>query len=546
MLVTTSRFTPFSLLLMLPALTSCAPDANLSDLAPGTMRVISVERVLDDAADSLLPNGAFSTWYGGLPAPSGFRAPSADSGVTLTRERNGDHAGYVVRQTWTGSGLDSEPAEAFGVTVTLKGNTTYHLEVVASATVGLSAAISAVEMELSGASRVIARSVVEIRGEDPTQQVGTFTTLAGGPVILSSYALGGSTFPGSVVWRSWRLVETAKAMAPVAIADRPGRRLFMNQALDQIRGQSALYGGLQGWGAATEPNRKHSAGLLGDEASKGKSILGMDGYVFGRAELAWLEKSSMPDTAGARGRAHDAILRAERALSARGVQLIVVPVPERVQFYFDLVDPRSAALPVNLAGHAAFVEELLAKDVVVVDVAPLLWSMKAAGNPIFWRGDTEVPSATLQALAGQVAPVFNTLGVSTPSDLETTYALKVDTIPIEQRLVHDLPAALRGQVPPEFHDVQSVRDTSGVLFQPAPESPVLAVGSLAALHQVRGASLAARLAMALGFPVAMPDQYLPDTDIPAYLAAGTAPEAAAAKFVVFCFPERALAEGEWK
>jgi len=536
----------FSLPLLLLALMSCSPEESPSELAPGTMRMISVERVDDGASDSLLPNGSFATWYGGLPAPPGFRAPSAATESTLTRERNADRTGYIARQTWTGPGLDADPTQAFGATVNLKPNTTYRLEVVALATAGLGAGISAVEVDQSGAARTIARSVVEVRGDASAQHVGAFTTRAGGPIILSSYALGDSKFPGSVVWNSWHLIETTEATAPVTLADRPERRLLVNQALDQIRGQSELYGGLEAWGAATEPMRKHAAGLLGDEALKGKSILGQEGYVSGRAELAWLEKYSMPEALESRAEAREAILQAERALNARGVQLIVVPVPERIQLYFDCVNSVSTELPRNLAGHAAFVEDLLANDVVVIDVAPILWSMKAAGKPIFWRGDTDVPSATLHAIADEVAPMLSSLGLVVPGGLTQVYSLKVDTIPLEQRLVHELPAEHRGQVAAEFHEVQSVRDASGELFQPAPASPVMAVGSLAVLHQVRGASFAARLSMALGFPVALPERNMPDTEIPAWLAAGKAPELAAAKFVVFCFPLRSLAEGGWK
>lgn len=508
--------------------------------------MISVERVEDSPVASLLPNGAFSTWYGGLPAPSGFRAPSAGAKSTLTRESDADHTGYVVRQTWTGPDVDADPAQAFGATVDLKPNTTYRLEVVASATESFGAAISAVEVDPAGAARMIARSVVEVRGEESAQHVGTFTTVAGGPVILSSYALLDSTFPGSVVWSSWRLDEVAESSAPLAMVDRPERRLLVNQALDQVRRQSTLYGGLEAWSVATEPMRKHAGGLLGEATTKGKSILGREGYVSGRSELAWLEKHSVPGALVERADARAAILRAERALAARGVQLIVVPVPERVRFYPDLVNPKSTELPGNFAGHAMFVEDLLAKDVVVINAAPLLSSMRATGQPIFWRGDTDVPSATLHALADQVAPVLVALGLVVPGELAQTYSLKVDTLPIEQRLMRDLPAELRSQVAPEFHEVRSVRDASGELFQPAPESPVLAVGSLAVLHQVRGASFAARLSMALGFPVALQEKTLPDTEIPAWLAAAKAPEVTVAKFVVFCFPERALAEDGWK
>lgn len=538
---------------MLPVLQACtpAPEAGGAYPAPGTLRMISVERVEEGGASALLPNGAFEEWHGGLPAPTGFRAPSAASESTLLRDAKAGHlgaTGYTARQTWTGPGSSADPAEAFGATVQLKPNTNYRLEAIASATAGMGAAISAVEAGQAAGSRVIARSVLEVRGEAPARYTGTFTTLAGGEVILSSRALGDSTLPGSVIWSAWRLEEAEEAIEAVNIADRPERRALVNQALDQIRSQVALYGGAEAWGAATDPNRKNAARIVREEGAKGESILGYDQYVSGKSELAWFETvtAPAPDGVAIGGPAREAILRGERALNARGIQVIVVPIPERVQLYFDQIYRPSAQLPMNLAAHAMFVEGLLAKDVLVLDPAPLLRAMKAEGKPVYWRGDPDVPSATLQALAEQVAPVLSALGAEVPEGQRRVYTLKVDTIALEQRLVPGLPAEFRDSIAREVHAVQSVRDEAGELFQSAPGSPVLAAGSLAALHQVRGASFAAHLSRLLGFPIALPGKNLPDTEILAYLASGNAPEMASAKFVVFCIPEMALSREGWK
>ena len=75
---------------------------------------------------------------------------------------------------------------------------------------------------------------------------------------------------------------------------------------------------------------------------------------------------------------------------------------------------------------------------------------------------------------------------------------------------------------------------------------MLAAGSLAILHHVRGASFAAHLSRALGFPVALPEKHLPDPEIPAWLASGQADELATAQWVVFCVPERSLTLEGWK
>lgn len=540
------------IILLLPALQGCspAPDARHAAIAPGTMRMISVEPVDDSTSTSLLRNGSFEEWYGGLPAPTGFRAPEASAESTLQRDAKTGQlgtTGYVARETWTGPGFGAAPEATFGTTVTLKPATQYRLEVIASATAGMAATIGAVERDGSGLSRVIARAVVEVRGEAPTRYSGTFTTVSGGVVVLSSHAVADSTLPGSVNWLSWKLAEAQETITPVNVADAPERRLLVNQALDQIRGQVALYGGVDAWSESTAPNRKNAARILREEGAKGETILGYEQHVSSKAELAWFEASSAPSPVGEKvdGPAAEALLRHERTLNARGIQLIVVAVPERVQLYFDQIYRPSTELPLNLSAHAALIEPLLSDDVLMLDMAPALWTMKASGKRVFWHGDLDVPSATLHALADQVAPVLTSLGLTPPAK-RGEYAVKVDTIKLEQRLVPGLPEAFRNSVEQEVHAVQHVRDGAGELFQPAEAGPVIAAGNLAVLHQVRGASFAARLSMDLGFPVVLPSKNLPDTEVLAYLTGEEVPEMARAKFVVFCVSDLALSQGGWK
>ncbi len=509
--------------------------------------MISVERA--DGGDALLPNGDFEDWFAGLPAPTGFHAPAEVSESTLVRDVKADHLGargYTARQTWTGPGVAAGPGEGFSVTVSLAPDTRYRLEVIASATTGLAAAIQAVEDGGGGQLRTLARSVVEVRGESPARFEGTFTTRSGGPVILSSYVLAGSSFPGTVIWSAWRLEESTEPIESANVADASPRRVLVDQALDQIRAQTALYGGVGAWTEATAPNRKNAARILREEGAKGESILGYEHFVSTREELDWFERHSAPCLPDSFGPARAAIRRAERALNANGIQLLVIPVPERIQLSFDAVNRPSAELPMNLAAHAAFVEQMLAEDVLVLDPVPMLWAMKSTGTPIFWNGDGDLPSATLQTLAEWCAPRLLEMGLVVPEDLRQTYTVKVDEIPLEQRFVVGLPAEFRTSIPEAVHAVQSVRDAQGGLFQPAAASPVLAAGSLAIQHHLRGASFAAHLSMALGFPVALPEKHLPDTEIPAWLAAGKAPELAAVRFVVFCVPERALVMDGWK
>lgn len=510
--------------------------------------MISVEPANGGGADALLPQGRFEDWQAGLPAPAGFRAPGESAESTLMRDGNSGQpgaTGYTVRQTWTGSGTAASPLESFGVTLHLAPDTSYRLEVIASTTPGLTAAIRLEEGE-PGQSRPLARSVVAVRGEQATDYAGVFRTRDGGAVTLSSYAVAGSAFPGTAVWLAWRLEATSDALPPENVADGAARRMLVNQALDQIRGQVALYGGETTWIQSTAPNRTQATQLLREGAATPENVVGAEGFIATRESLAWFERYSAPDASDATGPAGAALQRAEYALNARGAQLVVIPVPERIQLSFDALHPPAASLPLNLSAHARFVDRMLARDVCILDPAPTLWARKSGGAPLFWKGDGDVPSATLRALAEWCAPQLITLGVSAPDGLRQSYTVKVDEIPVEQRYLAGLAGERRASIPAEVHAVQSVRDATGGLFQPDPGSPVLAAGSLAILHHVRGASFAAHLSRALGFPVALPGKVLPDREIPAWIAAGSAPELAGARIVVLCVPERALVAEGWK
>lgn len=524
-----------------------ADGPHETPLAPGTMRMISIEPVAE-GGNSLISNGSFVTWYAGLSAPMGFYAPEAGAGSTVLRDVRSGHlgtTGYTARQTWTQLDMETDPSSRFRTELELSPHTQYQLEVVASATEGMAAAISAIEEDSDSGPRIVARSIVTVRGEEPARYSGTFTTRKGGTVLLTSYAIADSTLPGSVTWSEWKLSSTSEPAPPASLVDQSARRLLVDQALDQVERQIGLYGGLDAWRESTSPNRKNAARILREEGAKGESILGYDNFVSSKSELAWFEQNTAT-ASNTPGTAQKAILNAERLLDARGIQFVVVTFPDRIQLCFGQVYRPSATLPLNLAGHADLVRQLLLDDVLVLDPAPALWAMQSAEAPMYWRGDSATPSRTLHAIADQIAPVLWDLGLVVPETLRKSYALKVESIPLEQRLVVGLAPALREAIPKEVHAVQRISDTEGLLFQPAATSPVLVAGSLALQHQVRGASLAARLSMDLGFPVSVPGANVQDTEILAYLTSGNAPEVDAAQFVVFCVAEQSLTRSDWK
>jgi hypothetical protein len=540
---------PIVVLLNLPIvlLSACQPDSPAAGgpLAPGEVRVLSVEPVGPDSGEVLLPNGAFEEWHGGLPAPTGFTAP-ADPGLSSVRRdtRSGvlNTPGYTARQTWFASDVLASPREAFHTSLSLAPATRYAFSAVATAAEGVAATVGAWEQQEDGTFRVLSRAVVRVAGTVPERFTGTFTTQAGGTVVLASQVETGSRLPGTVVWSEWRLEPAGEEIAPVSVADLPARRGLIDAVLDQVAAQIALYGGPVSWTRGAAPVISNTRRILQEnEARPGEAVLGYDGFVFPKTDLAYVASTMdlSRDDLGVDRPGYHAIVEADRLLAARGIQLVLVPVPERLHLYADMLFRPAADGPLPFYAHALLIDRLVRDDLLALDPAPLLWRMRHEGMPVFWRGDADLPSGTAQALAAWIAPEVRALLTEAAPGKRIAYSVQVDTIPLEQRLVPALMASQRGEVPPETHEVHSVRAPDGALFTPNPESPVLVLGSHALAHQVRGASLAAHLSHQLGFPVAVPSRIVSDGAVPTLLSTGE--ELTHAKVVVFCFPESVLA-----
>jgi len=530
-------------------LAACQPSVPATDgpLAPGEMRVISVEAVGPDPDAALLPNGAFEEWYGGLPAPTGFEAPAGSEFSSIHRDIKSGHlnmSGYTVRQTWQAVETALEPTRAFRTSVTLAPDTEYAFEVVAEASPGFSAAVGAYEIDAQFGVRVLAREVVVVSDGAPARYRGTFRTVAGGAVVLASHGRVGSALPGRVTWSAWTLARADDTeAAPVTMAEAPARHVAMNNVVDQVRSQFALYGGREAWANALYPVEKNLSRILREtEAQPGESVLGYEGYAFKKSEHAhYVDGRDLTRNGdGADRPAWDQLLKAERQLHAHNIHLIVLPVPDRIHLYVDFMYQAAAEGPLPLLPHTLLVDRLLQQDVFTLDVGPVLWRDRHEGKAVYWRGDDGIPSATLQMLAAVSAPAIRAMlpeGTTSPG---AAYEVVVDTIPLEQRLVDGLPPAQRGLVGGERCDIYSVKKAGGALFALPEKSVVLAVGSYAVAHQIRGASFAAHLSRELGVDVAVPEKNISDAAVPGWLEESI-DRLEDVQVVVFCFPESALA-----
>ncbi|MCF6284499.1 MAG: hypothetical protein L3K26_04855, partial [Candidatus Hydrogenedentes bacterium] len=457
----------------------CSPERTPESVypAPRTMVVLSVEAVADTAPPSLLPNGDFQEWYGGLPFPTGFDAPANATVSTVKRDLMQGHlgtTGYTARQTWQAFEFAEPPEARFGCTLTLKPERDYVLSVVASASSGMVATVDAYTTDESGTALLLAGNVIEVNSEEPKRYTGRFRTDARGTVLLRSQASPLATLPGTVTWSAWALHAASEA----ADADGKHRRMWAKNSLDHVRQQMALYGGVAAWAKSLYPLQKN-LGRIHREAEKkeGSAIQGHGQYIFQKVDLPYVRNvRDFVRTSTEDGLAYQpafrALLKLDRTLAVRGIELILAPLPDRAHLYVDKIYKPAINLPPSYLPHTRFIAALLEHGAIVVDLAPLLRHRRSEGAPVYWRTDYGVPSYTLGEVAHYVAPLLRDIDL-TSAELDVEFTLFKEELPLHQGALPALPSAQQATIGPETRTMLRVREQDNNLFSAAERSPVL-------------------------------------------------------------------------
>ncbi len=516
---------------------------------PGSVVVLSVTALPEDPPPNLLSNGDFHEWYGGLNFPSDFQAPVNEASSTTARDiMHGylDTRGYTARQSWTAVDLDEAPAERFGTTCVLQPNQDYTFAVVASASPGMVAHISAYAIDDGGAVGLLAGNLVEIDQEKAQRYTGKFRTDHRVNVLLVSQVSPLATLPGTVIWSEWALHENNNALDQ---SEDIHRRLWVTNSLAHVQQQTELYGGVATWSESLLPLHKNLDRFYREtEGQEGSAVLGYDEFIFQKADLAYANnvrdfvREKTEQGMGIRP-ALTALLRLDRALKGRGKDLIILPLPDRVHLYVDKINKRALELPPSYLPHTRFVTTLLEQGAIAVDVAPLLFHRRHEENPVYHRGDFGVSAFTLSEIAGYVAPMIRD-AVSIPESAAAFNAV-TETVLLHQGAVPALPKSQQSLIGPESNSIEKITDPDGALFAPAATSAVLVVGSMSNNNAARGASLAAYLSAKLGTPVSILGANLEDQEVPQHLLTANPPELEAAQVVLYCFPEYALVRPGW-
>jgi hypothetical protein len=254
-----------------------------------------------------------------------------------------------------------------------------------------------------------------------------------------------------------------------------------------------------------------------------------------------------------------AVIELRRALAARGIELVLFPVPDKVslqpaELHGRVARDRPAPVATN-PDYPRFVAEMRAAGVLVFDALPE--TIAPGEPPRYLVQDTHWTPAWMEAVAARLAGFVREhvdLGAATPVSYRATPA------PVER--VGDVVDMLKlpeGQrfFPPQKVVVRQVRDDKGEPWQPREASEVLLLGdsftnvfTLGAMGWGEAAGLAPHLAIALGRDI----DVIAQNDSGAYATRKLLSEALGAgedrlagkKVVIWELASRELAVGDWR
>lgn len=164
------------------------------------------------------------------------------------------------------------------------------------------------------------------------------------------------------------------------------------------------------------PHRAASVGLFGNAryallgAGRKGVIVGEDGWFFSAEEFKSV--SSADITA-----AVDRIAEVQRDLDARGIRLVLAPLPAKSDIYAEEV-PSLVRGPAMAEAYNAFAAALKDRGIVTADTRPALLAAKPFGE-VFLKSDTHWSPSGAKATAEAVQTSLQVAGIALPAESVT-------------------------------------------------------------------------------------------------------------------------------
>lgn len=261
------------------------------------------------------------------------------------------------------------------------------------------------------------------------------------------------------------------------------------------------------------PTVQYARFMLLDDAGP-KTILGREGWLFYRPGVRYLIEPWPPKTVSGEGQGDPlpAILDFRDQLRARGIGLLVVPVPGKASVYPEMLTQRVPAPGQPLAGHTRkIIAQLEEAGVAVVDLFKVFDRAKRGEEPggktkYYLPQDTHWSPEGMRLAAEATARKLLELGLVERGQVQ--YDLKPVAVKRRGDIVRMMQAPrIERCFPAETIDcTQVVHRQSGEVYRDDPDSQILVLGDsfLRIYEQDAPGSggMIAHLARELGFPLA--------------------------------------------
>jgi alginate O-acetyltransferase complex protein AlgJ len=295
-----------------------------------------------------------------------------------------------------------------------------------------------------------------------------------------------------------------------------------------------------------------------------KAYVGLDGWLYYRPDVDYLTSAGFLEANVLRNRRHAqaevqpdpirAILHTRDQLRARGIELVLMPVPTKPMIHPEgLIGKGAADLRLQNPSYGAFLARLEKENVAVFDPTDMLRTADAT-TPQYLKTDTHWTAASMDAVAAQLAETVQSQADLTYDAGKQPYSEEAQITAYGDILqMLKLPAGQK-VFAKETVTTQPVRGFSDEMKRSA---QVLLLGdSFANIYSLEGmgwgtdAGLAERLSQHLGQPV---DKIVINAggafssrqDLQAQLKRGN-DRLAGKKVVVWEFCMRDLSQGDWK
>jgi alginate O-acetyltransferase complex protein AlgJ len=265
------------------------------------------------------------------------------------------------------------------------------------------------------------------------------------------------------------------------------------------------------WAERVAPFQASVKAKLKTAPPKIKGLAGDDGFIFYRNELSMVIGGDLTKQPAGKDPL-PVIADFGKALAARGVDFLFVPVPNKIELFPERLEPKNASFTggvVNPYGRK-FLQDLAAAGVEPLDLLPSFLEErgrdKGAKEPLYQPQDTHWTHRGLELAAHLVAerikqyPWYAEL-----KKRPHRYALKDAAFTRLGDLHKNLPEPQKRRYKPETLVGHQVVNADGSLYEDDPDSPIVILGdSFTGVYQLTDcehAGVSAHIAREIGYPV---------------------------------------------